>query len=75
MLRKKNLHRNNDITKNHCYMKKFLSLFGLCAWAVGTIGGIGYSLYCGAGLIAACVAILAAMAFPTAKKWFDTIKE
>lgn len=54
-------------------MKKFAYLFGLCAYVVGTIGGIGYAIYNKAYLIAICVAVLAWMGFPVAKKWFDSL--
>ena len=51
-------------------MDKFLRFFGLGAYAVGAIGGFGYSLYCKAYFLAICVVILTGMAFPTAKKWY-----
>ncbi len=51
-------------------MKKVLDFAGLCAYVVGAIGGFGYAMYCKAYFIAVCVAALAAMAFPTAKKFF-----
>lgn len=50
-------------------MKKFSYLFGLCAYVVGAIGGMGYALYNKAYFIAICVAVLAWMGFPIAKKW------
>lgn len=53
--------------------KKFLCFFGLAAYAVGSIGGIGYACYSKAYFIAVCVAVLAGMAFPTAKEWFKTL--
>lgn len=52
-------------------LKKIGYFFGLCAYAVGAIGGFGYSAYCKAWFIAICVVALAAMAFPTAKKFFN----
>lgn len=55
--------------------KKILSFFELCAYAVGTIGGIGYACYCKAYFIAVCVVALAAMAFPEAKAAFLRITE
>lgn len=39
-------------------------------YAMGTIGGFGYAMYCKAYVIAAAVLIVAAMAFPTIKKVF-----
>lgn len=53
-------------------MNNFLKLFGIAAWALGTIGGIGYCLYFHHYLIAVAIAILGAMAFPTVKKWFPS---
>ena len=50
-------------------MKKILFFFGLCAYVLGSIGGLGYCLYYHQYVIAVSVAILAGMAFPTAKKW------
>ena len=37
---------------------------------MGTIGGIGYCIYSNAYVIAIAVAVLAIMAFPTAKTMF-----
>jgi hypothetical protein len=56
-------------------MKKILSFFGLCAYAVGTIGGIGYACYNRAFFIAVCVALLAWFAFPKAKQFFNELTE
>ncbi len=42
---------------------------------MGTIGGIGYACYSCAWVIAVAVAILSAMAFPTAKKFYHKITE
>ena len=53
-------------------MKNILKLFGIAAWALGTIGGIGYAIYSKAYLIAIAIAVLGAMAFPTVKKWFPS---
>ena len=50
-------------------MKQTLKFFGFCAWILGSIGGFGYACYCHRYLIAVAIVILAAMAFPTAKKW------
>lgn len=49
-------------------LKKFGYLFGICAYAVGAIGGFGYALYNKAYFIAACV-----MAFPTVKSLFNKL--
>ena len=48
-------------------MRKFMCFFGMFLYIVGTIGGIGYCLYSHAYVIAIAVAVLAIMAFPTAK--------
>lgn len=49
---------------------KFGNFFGLCAYVLGAIGGFGYAMYSKAYLIAACIVILAVMAFPKAKEWW-----
>ena len=56
-------------------IKKLLYFFGMCAYGVGSIGGFGYALYCKAWVIAACVAVLAAMAFPKAKEFYNKLTE
>ncbi len=56
-------------------MKRFASFFGLCAYALGSIGGFGYAMYSKAYLIGVCVFILAAMAWPTAKRLFKVLTE
>lgn len=48
-------------------LKKLVYFFAMCAYGVGAIGGFGCALYCKAYFIAVCVAVLAAMAFPTVK--------
>lgn len=50
--------------------KGFLNTFLLMLYAMGTIGGFGYAMYCKAYVIAAAVLIVAVMAFPTAKRIF-----
>lgn len=54
-------------------MKKVISLFGLFAYIVGTIGGFGYAAYCKAWFIACCVAALGVMAFPTLLKFWKEL--
>lgn len=51
--------------------KGFIYMFILMAYAMGTIGGIGYACYSHAYVIAIAVAVLAVMAFPTAKSVFQ----
>lgn len=46
---------------------KFLELIMLFAYAIGTINGIGYSIYIGEWVTAVCVAVLSVMAFPMAR--------
>jgi choline-glycine betaine transporter len=56
-------------------MKKFINFAVCCLWVLGTIGGIGYALYEGAYPIAAGVAALSIMSFPTVKKHFNELTE
>lgn len=46
---------------------KFLALIMLFAYVIGTINGIGYSIYIGEWVTAVCVAVLSVMAFPMAQ--------
>ena len=46
-------------------------MFILFAYIVGSISGIAYPLWCGAWPNAIACAVLAVMAFPTAKKVFQ----
>ena len=54
-------------------MKKVGIFFALCLYVLGTIGGIGYALYGGSWPIAIGIALVAAVAFSTIKKWFKEI--
>lgn len=51
-------------------LKGIISMFLLMLYAMGSIGGFGYAMYCKAYLIAVAVLVLAIMAFPTAKRIF-----
>lgn len=51
-------------------LKGIISMFLLMLYAMGSIGGFGYAMYCKAYLIAVAVLVLAVMAFPTAKRIF-----
>lgn len=51
-------------------MKQLFSFLVLCFYALGTIGGIGYAVYCKAYLIAVAVLVLALMAYPTARNYY-----
>ncbi len=46
---------------------KFLALIMLFAYVIGTVNGIGYSIYIGEWVTAVCVAVLSVMAFPMAR--------
>lgn len=52
-------------------VKKILAFFGLIAYVIGSISGVAYSLHIHQTPTALCVAVLAGMAFPTAKKWYN----
>ena len=54
--------------------KNFFYFAMLALYILGTINGIGYSIYIGEWLTAIGVAVLAFMAFPTARKYWDIIK-
>ena len=51
--------------------KGFFYMFALMAYLMGSIGGFGYACYAHAYVIALAVLVLAVMAFPTAKRYFD----
>ena len=54
-------------------MKKFGCFFGLFAYLMGSIGSLGYVLYCKQYVIAIALAVVICMAYPTAKKWLKEI--
>ena len=54
-------------------LKGIISMFLLMLYAMGSIGGFGYAMYCKAYFIAACIVVLAAMAFPLAKKYLNEL--
>lgn len=54
-------------------MKNFLYIFILLAYAIGTINGIGYSIYIHEYVTAICVAVLAILAFPSAYYYFTKL--
>lgn len=53
---------------------EFLAFAVLAIAFVGIVGGVGFSVYNGAYLIAVCVAALGVLAYPTIKKAWDTIR-
>ena len=55
------------------WSKGFLYLMVLLLYAMGVIGGIGYSIYNGAYPIAVGVAVTGWLAFPKVKEIFKTI--
>ena len=55
-------------------LKKIVLFFMLCLYALGVIGGIGYTLYCSAYAVTVGVAALGYMAFGKAKEYFDYLK-
>jgi uncharacterized membrane protein len=56
-------------------MKKFIYLVLLFAYLIGTVNGIGYSIYIGEWVTAICVAVLAVMAFPSAVTLWNMLRE
>ena len=55
--------------------KGFIYFLLICLYVLGTIGGIGYTLYNKAYVIAVGVAAVAAMAFPYIKGKFKKMVE
>ena len=56
-------------------MAKFYYLTMLFLYVLGTINGIGYSIYIGQWLTAISVSVLAFMAFPTARFYYKNLTE
>lgn len=54
-------------------MKKIGYFFLLCLCVMGTIGGIGYAIYCGAWPIAIGVGVLTYSAWPRVKDYFTKL--
>lgn len=55
--------------------KKFYYLTMLFLYVIGTIAGIGNCIYIGEYVTAAGIAVLAFMAFPTARYYFKQLTE
>ena len=53
--------------------KKLLAFFGVSLYAIGAIGGVLASGLSGSWFVAVAVAVLAVMAFPKAKEWFNIL--
>lgn len=47
----------------------------MCLWVVGTIGGIGYTLYYEAWLIAGGIAALAFMSWSTVRNYYKHLTD
>ena len=56
-------------------MKKIVYFLIMCLYVLGTIGGVGYSLYSGAYLIAVGVAAVGWMAWPKVVEYFHKLTE
>jgi hypothetical protein len=52
-------------------MKSIFNFAMICLYLLGSIGGLGYALYNKAWLVAIGVAVLAYMAFPKAKEYYN----
>lgn len=52
---------------------KIFSLILFFSYIMGAVGGVGYSIYCKAYVIAVAVVVLAAMAFPAFKKHWNNL--
>ena len=59
--------------KDNSIMKNFIASILLCLTIVGFIGGIGYSLYQSAWLIAVGQVVVGIMAFPKVKQLFKQL--
>jgi uncharacterized membrane protein len=65
-----NFKKKGNIMKN-----PFVCFLLLALYVLGAINGIGYSIYIGEWVTAIGVAVLAAMAWPTAKDCYKRLKE
>lgn len=61
-------------TLNRMNMKKAFYFLMLCLYVLGTINGIGYSIYIGEYVTAVGVAVLAFMAFPTVVNYWKYLQ-
>lgn len=56
-------------------VKKILQFIALFMYAIGLLGGFGYTLSSkGGGFTAVCILVLGALAFPTVKRIFDDLR-
>lgn len=51
-------------------MKNLIKFFGICAYFLAVIGGIGYTAWIGEWLFAIAIIILGIMAWPTFRECF-----
>jgi len=56
-------------------MKKILYFVLLFLWAMGILGGIGYSIYGGAWPIAAGVVVAGVLSWPKVKSLYNKLNE
>jgi hypothetical protein len=56
-------------------MKKIFSFVILCLYALGTIGGLGYTAYCKAYVITAGVMALVVMVYPVARSYYKFLTD
>ena len=56
-------------------MKKFIDWFWICIWVLGTIGGLGYTVWLKQYVIAAAIVGLAIMAWDKFKACWKDINE
>ena len=56
------------------FWKGVFCLLILFTYLIGTVNGIGYSIYIGEWPTAVCVLVLAVMAFPTAHYIWDQMR-
>ena len=53
--------------------QQIISFIILALYILGTVGGFGYAIYCGAYLISIAIVALAIMALPTARKCIEDL--
>ena len=53
--------------------KQFVAFLILCAYILGSIGGLGMVLWCKEYVIAVCLAVVVWMAFPKVKSFYKMI--
>ena len=56
-------------------MKQFVAFLMICLYALGVIGGLGWSLYSGGYVIAVGIVAVAWMALPKLREFFIVMEE